>query len=72
MERVEYEWPADCLLASSWRASVRLLYIVYHLRVESISVTASLRSKPFRTQRAALLWTISTVFIHSRGVASFL
>ena len=74
MERVEYEWPADCSLAPSWdtslyhilysierRAMVRLLSSV--VRVESISVTLSLRSKRFRTQRTALLWTIWTVFV---------
>ena len=44
-------------------AMVRLLSSVFHFRVESILVTLSLRSNRFRTQRAALLWTISTVFV---------
>ena len=73
-ERVEYEWPVDCRLASLWETSlchilygidgrvmVRLVFSVFHFRVESISVTLSLPSKRFRTQRAlSSLWTIST------------
>ena len=73
-ERVEYEWPVDCRLASFWETSlchilygidgrvmVRLVFSVFHFRVESISVTLSLPSKRFRTQRAlSSLWTIST------------
>ena len=71
MEPVEYEWTVDCRLASlretslcrilysiDRRAMVCLLSSVFHFRVESISVTLSLRSKQFRTQCAALLWTI--------------
>ena len=45
---------------------VRLLSSVFHFKAESISVILtilSFRSKRFRTQRAALLWTISTVLV---------
>ena len=42
---------------------VRLLSSVFHFRVESIAVTLSLRLKRFKTQHAALLWTISTTLI---------
>ena len=44
-------------------AMVRLLSSVFHFRAESISVTLSLGLKRFKTQRAALLWTISTMLI---------
>ena len=64
MERDQYEWPADlvwhprerlaCIVDVHRRAMVRLLASVFYFRVESISVTLSLRLKRFTTQRAAL------------------
>ena len=76
-ERIEFEWPADCSFASSWETSlynvlysidrremIRLLSSVFHFRVESLSVTLSLRSK--RKISSLVFAKLKFVFIYTQ------
>ena len=45
------------------RAMVRLLFSVFQFRVESTAFRWQYLSKRFKTKRAALVWTISTVLL---------